>query len=61
MSFLVRTQLTINKNIKMSSFNSSENIRKKEGGPNGPMSNNELSSVLVSLNKLGMKARESML
>ena len=30
--------VTTNKNIKMSSFNSSENIQKKEGGPDRSVS-----------------------
>ena len=30
----------INKNIKISSFKSSENIQKKEGGPDRSVSNN---------------------
>ena len=43
-----------NKNIKMSSFKSSENIRKKEGGPDRSVSDNQSSSV--TLNELAMKA-----
>ena len=35
----------------------SENIRKKDGGPDRPVSNNRFSSV--ALKKLAMKARES--
>ena len=34
-----------NKNIKMSSFKSSENIQKKEGGPDRSVSDNQSSSV----------------
>ena len=41
--------------IKVSSFVISENIRKKEGGPDSPVSN-KLSSV--TLNELAMKARK---
>ena len=42
------------KNIKMSSFKSSENIQKKEGGPDRSVSDNQSSSV--TLNELAMKA-----
>ena len=45
-----------NKNIKMSSFKSSENIKKKEGGPDISVSDNQSSSV--TLNELAMKARK---
>ena len=45
-----------NKNVKMSSFKSSENIQKKEGGPDRSVSNNQSSSV--TLNELAMKARK---
>ena len=34
-----------NKNIKMSSFKSSENIQKKEVGPDSTVSDNQLSSM----------------
>ena len=44
------------KNIKMSSFKSSENIQKKEGGPDRSVSDNQSSSV--TLNELAMKARK---
>ena len=44
-----------NKNIKMSSFKSSENIQKKEGGPDRSVSDNQSSSV--TLDELAMKAR----
>ena len=44
-----------NKNIKMSSFKSSENIQKKEGGPDRPVSDNPS----VTLNELAMKARKN--
>ena len=46
-----------NKNIKMSSFKSSENIQKKEGGPDRSVSDNQSSSV--TLNELAMKARKN--
>ena len=46
----------INKNIKMSSFKSSENIQKKEGGPDRSVSDYQSSSV--TLNELAMKARK---
>ena len=45
-----------NRNIKMSSFKSSENIQKKEGGPDRSVSDNQFSSV--TLNELTMKARK---
>ena len=44
------------KNIKMRSFKSSENIQKKEGGPDRSVSDNQSSSV--TLNELAMKARK---
>ena len=44
------------KNIKMSSFKSSENIQKKEGGPDRSVSDNQSSSV--TLNEMAMKARK---
>ena len=37
-----------NKNIKMSSFKSSENIQKKEGGPDRSVSDNQSSSVTLN-------------
>ena len=46
----------INKNIKMSSFKSSENIQKKEDGPDRSVSDNQSSSVTLS--ELAMKARK---
>ena len=46
----------INKNIKMSSFKSSENIQKKEDGPDRSVSDNQSSSV--ALNELAKKARK---
>ena len=48
--------VTTNKYIKMSSFKSSENIQKKEGGPDRPVSENQ--SFSVTLNELAMKARK---
>ena len=45
-----------NKNIKMSSFKSSENIQKKEGGPDRSVSDYRSSSV--TLNELAMKVRK---
>ena len=49
--------VTTNKNMKMSSFKSSENIQKKEeGGPDRSVSDNQSSSV--TLNELAMKARK---
>ena len=48
--------VTTNKNIKMSSFKSSENIQKKEGGSRRSVSDNQSSSV--TLNELPMKARK---
>ena len=35
----IRMKVTPNKNIKISSFKSSENIQKKEGGPDRSVSN----------------------
>ena len=40
----------------MCSFKSSENIQKKEGGPDRSVSDNQYS--LVTLNELAMKARK---
>ena len=47
----------IDKNIKLSSFKSSENIQKKEGGPDSTVSNNQFSSV--TLNELANNARRN--
>ena len=47
----------MNKNIKMSSFTSSENIQKKEEGPDRSVSDNQSSSV--TLNELAKKARKN--
>ena len=47
---------TLNKNIKMSSFKSNENIQKKEGRPDRSVSDNQSSSV--TLNELAMKVRK---
>ena len=49
--------VTTNKNIKMSSFKSSENIQKKEGGPDRSVLDIQSSSVI--LNELAMKARKN--
>ena len=48
--------VTTNKNIKMSSFTSSEYIEKKKGGPDRSVSHNQSSSV--TLNEMAMKARK---
>ena len=37
----MHNKITSNKNIKLSSFKSSKNIQKKEGGPDGTVSNNQ--------------------
>ena len=50
------THFFINKNIKMSSLKSSENIQKNEDGPDRSVSDNQSSSV--TLNELAMKARK---
>ena len=47
----------INKNIKMISFKGSENIQKKEDGPDSSVSDDQSSSV--TLNELAMKARNT--
>ena len=54
--YAIYTQLNL-RNIKMSSFKSSENIQKKEGGPARSVSDYLSSSV--ALNELAMKARQS--
>ena len=46
-----------NKNTKMSTFRSSENIQKKDGGPDRSVS--DIQSSSVTLNKLAMKARKT--
>ena len=46
-----------NKNLKISFFKSSENILRKEGGPDRSVSDNQSSSV--TLNKLTMNARKT--
>ena len=48
--------VTTNKNIKMSSFKSSENFQKKEGVPDRSVSDNK--SFSVTLKKLAIKARK---
>ena len=45
------------KNIRTSSSNSSENIQKKEGGPDRSVSDNQSSSV--TQNEQAMKTRKS--
>ena len=45
-----------NKNIKISSLKSSENIQKKKAGPDRSVSDNQSSSV--TLNEMAMKARK---
>ena len=47
--------VTTNKNVNLSSFKSSENIQKKEGGPDSTVSNSQYSSV--TLNELAMNAK----
>ena len=37
---------TTNKNIKISSFKSSENIQKKEGGPDRSVSNKQVPKIM---------------
>ena len=48
-----------NKNIKMCSFKNSENIQKKEGGPDRSVSDKQ--SSIVTLKELAMKARKNTL
>ena len=48
--------MTTNKNIKKSSFKSSENIQKKAGGPDRSVPDNQSSSV--TLDELAMKVRK---
>ena len=47
LSFTMRALVIRNKNIKMSSFKSSENIQKNEGGPDRSVSDNQSSSVTL--------------
>ena len=49
--------VTTNRNIKMSSFKSSEIVQRKEGGPDRSVSDNQSSSV--TLIELAMKARNN--
>ena len=49
--------VTTNRNIKMSSFKSSEIVQRKEGGPDRSVSDNQSSSV--TLIELAMKARKN--
>ena len=46
--YIESRNLTSNKNIKMSSFKSSENIQKKVGGPDRSVSDNQSSSVTLN-------------
>ena len=55
-NLLTQIAYSVNKNIKMSSFKSSESIQKKEGGPDRSVSDKQSSSV--TLNDLAMKARK---
>ena len=48
--------VTANKNKRMSSIKSSENIQKKEGEPDRSVSDNQSSAV--TLNELAMKAKK---
>ena len=48
--------VTTNRNIKMSSFKSSEIVQRKDGGPDRSVSDNQSSSV--TLIELAMKARK---
>ena len=50
------TVCVMNKNLKMSSFKSRENIQKKEDGPDSTILNIQFS--LVTLNELAMNARD---
>ena len=49
--------VTTNRNIKMSSFKSSEIVQRKEGGPDRSVSDNQSSSV--TLIELAMIARKN--
>ena len=53
------TVTTNKKQTKVRSFESNENIQKKEGGPECTVSNNKFSSV--TLHELAMIARKSIL
>ena len=57
-NLLTQIAYSVNTNIKMSSFKSSESIQKKEGGPDRSVSDKQSSSV--TLNDLAMKARKKM-
>ena len=50
--------LARNKNITMSSFKSSENIQKKEGGPDRSVSDNQSSSVTLKFDILDTEIRD---
>ena len=49
----------VNRNIKVSSFKSSANIQKTEGGSDRSVPNNKFSSV--TLNEVALEARQSIL
>ena len=53
---LTKRDVSTNKNIKMSSFKSSENIQNKDGGLDRSVSDNQSSSV--TQNELATKARK---
>ena len=53
---LTKRDVSTNKNIKMSSFKSSENFQKKDVGPDRSVSDNQSSSV--TQNELATKARK---
>ena len=55
----LKVSCVLYKNIKVSCFKSSENIKMKTSGSHCTVSNNKFSSV--TLNELAMKARESIL
>ena len=55
-NLLTQIAYSVNKNIKTSSFKSSESIQKTEGGPDRSVSDKQSSSV--TLNDLAMKARK---
>ena len=56
---LRRSICLLNKNIKMSSFKSSENIQRKEGGPDRSVSDNQSSSVTLIELSLDFKMKKS--
>ena len=46
------TPAAVTTNTKMSSFKSSENIQKKAGGPDRPVSDNQSPPVTINLNRV---------